>query len=282
MWTEASRIQHAPREERYPSDLTDAEWVIVEPMIPPPRRGGRPRETSMREVMNAVRYVLRTGCQWRQLPKDFPPRSTVYNYFWAWTRYGVLDRMHHALLVKLREAEGREASPSAAILDTQAVKATEKGGRTRDPVGYDAGKKTKGIKRNALVDTIGLLLGIEVIPASVQDRDCAAGLIRTTRRLFPWIAKVFADGGYAGPKLKAAMANQPVDLEIVKRTDKEGGFKVVRRRWVVERTFSWLRRNRRLMAHYEAVAIVAEGFAKLAMIAVMLKRLTKTTPFTAS
>jgi len=121
-----------------------------------------------------------------------------------------------------------------------------------------------------------------VIPASVQDRDCAAGLIRTTRRLFPWIAKVFADGGYAGPKLKAAMANQPVDLEIVKRTDKEGGFKVVRRRWVVERTFSWLRRNRRLMAHYEAVAIVAEGFAKLAMIAVMLKRLTKTTPFTAS
>ena len=148
----------------------------------------------------------------------------------------------------------------------------------RDPVGYDAGKKTKGIKRNALVDTIGLLLGIEVIPASIQDRDCAADLIRTTRRLFPWIAKVFADGGYAGPKLKAAMARRPVDLEIVKRTDKEGGFKVVRRRWVVERTFSWLRRNRRLMAHYEAVAIVAEGFAKLAMIAVMLKRLTEPTP----
>jgi len=128
MWTKEARIQHAPREERYPSDVTDAEWAIISPMIPPPRRGGRHRETDMREVMNAVRYVLRTGCQWRQLPKEFPPRSTVYNYFWEWTRYGVLDRIHHVLLVKVREMEGREASPTAAIIDTQAVKATEKGG----------------------------------------------------------------------------------------------------------------------------------------------------------
>lgn len=151
-----------------------------------------------------------------------------------------------------------------------------KRGVSRDPVGYDAGKKTKGIKRNAIVDTIGLLLGIAVIPAHIQDRDCAANLIRKTRRLFPWIAKIFADGGYAGPKLEAALAGQPVALEIVKRIDKEGGFKVVRRRWLVERTFSWLRRNRRLMAHYEALAIIAEGFAKLAMISVMLRRLTET------
>jgi transposase len=128
MWTKEARIQHAPREERYPSDVTDAEWAIIAPMIPPPRQGGRHRETDMRDVMNAVRYVLRTGCQWRQLPKNFPPRSTVYNYFWEWTRYGVLDRIHHMLLVKVREVEGREASPTAAIIDTQAVKATEKGG----------------------------------------------------------------------------------------------------------------------------------------------------------
>jgi transposase len=128
MWTKEARIQHAPREERYPSDVTDAEWAIIAPMIPPQRQGGRHRETDMRDVMNAVRYVLRTGCQWRQLPKDFPPRSTVYNYFWEWTRYGVLDRIHHMLLVKVREMEGREASPTAAIIDTQAVKATEKGG----------------------------------------------------------------------------------------------------------------------------------------------------------
>jgi len=131
MWTKEARIQHAPREERYPSDVTDAEWAIVAPLIPPQRQGGRHRETDMREVMNAVRYVLRTGCQWRQLPKDFPPRSTVYNYFWEWTRYGVLDRIHHMLLVKVREMEGREASPTAAIIDTQAVKATEKGGLRR-------------------------------------------------------------------------------------------------------------------------------------------------------
>ena len=131
MWTEVARIQHAPRKERYPSDLTDAEWAIIAPAIPPPRPGGRHRETNMREVMNAVRDVLRTGCQWRQLPKDFPPRSTVYHYFWEWTRYGVLDRIHHMLLVKVRELEGREASPTAAIIDTQAVKATEKGGLIR-------------------------------------------------------------------------------------------------------------------------------------------------------
>lgn len=128
MWSKEARELHKPRGGRYPSDLTDAEWAIMAPMIPPPRRGGRPRQTDMREVMNAVRYVLRTGCQWRELPKDFPPRSTVYNYFWEWSRYGVLDRIHHALLVRCREAEGRKASPSAAIIDTQSVKATEKGG----------------------------------------------------------------------------------------------------------------------------------------------------------
>jgi transposase len=128
MWTSEARLHHAPRTERYPSDVTDAEWRLIAAMIPPPRPGGRPRDTDMREVFNAVRYVLRTGCQWRQLPKDFPPRSTVYNYFWEWTRYGVLDRIHHALLVQCREAEGREASPSAAVIDTQTAKATEKGG----------------------------------------------------------------------------------------------------------------------------------------------------------
>ena len=128
MWTKEARIQHAPREERYPSDVTDAEWAIIAPMIPPQRRGGRHRETDMREVMNAVRYVLRTGCQWRQLPKDFPPRSTVYNYFWEWTRYGVLDRIHHVLLVKVREMEGRKASPTRRHHRYTAVKATEKGG----------------------------------------------------------------------------------------------------------------------------------------------------------
>ena len=144
MWTEEARKRYAPRKDRYPSDLTDAEWELIEPLIPNAQRGGRPRSTDMREVMNAVRYVLRTGCQWRQLPKDFPPRSTVYAYFWEWTRYGVLDRIHHALLMACREAEGREASPTAAIIDTQAVKATEKGGATKIRSAMTRAKKSKG------------------------------------------------------------------------------------------------------------------------------------------
>lgn len=149
-----------------------------------------------------------------------------------------------------------------------------KRGASIDPVGYDAGKKTKGIKRNAIVDTEGHLLAIEVIAANTQDRDCAADLIKQALRTYPRLRKLFADGGYAGPKLAGQLAGEPVEVEIVKRTDKDGGFKIIRRRWVIERTFSWLRRNRRLMAHYEALAMTAVRFVKLAMISVMLKRLT--------
>ena len=142
-WDDIARRQHNRDHLRYPSDLTDAEWALVAPFIPPARSGGRPRTTDMREVMNAVRYVLRTGCQWRQLPKDFPPRSTVYGYFWEWSRYGLLDRIHHALLVACREDEGREASPTAAIIDTQAVKATEKGAAAGIPLATMRARKSK-------------------------------------------------------------------------------------------------------------------------------------------
>jgi transposase len=150
-----------------------------------------------------------------------------------------------------------------------------KRGGSIDPVGYDAGKKIKGVKRNALVDTEGHLLSLEVIPANIQDRDSAASLIGMALQKYPRLKKIFADGGYAGPKLASQLVGLPVELDIVKRTDQDAGFKVVRRRWVIERTFSWLRRNRRLMAHYEALAMTAVGFAKLAMIGVMLKRLTE-------
>jgi len=128
MWTKKQREMHKPRSGRYPSDCTDDEWAIIEPMLPPEKRGGRKRETDMREVFNATRYIDRTGCQWRQLPKDFPPSTTVYRYFWDWTRYGVFDRIHQALLEKCREACGREAAPTAGVIDTQVAKATEKGG----------------------------------------------------------------------------------------------------------------------------------------------------------
>ena len=128
MWTDEQRKVHKPRVGRYPSDVSDEEWAIIEPMIPPARTGGRKRQTDVREVFNAIRYVDRTGCQWRQLPKDFPPHTTVYNYFWEWTRYGVLDRIHQTLMERCREDCGRESDPTAAIIDTQVAKATEKGG----------------------------------------------------------------------------------------------------------------------------------------------------------
>ena len=148
-----------------------------------------------------------------------------------------------------------------------------KRGKSRDLTGYDAGKKVKGIKRNALTDTIGLLLGIEVIPACVQDRDGAADLIKKTRRLFPFVSRVFADGGYSGDKLVTDLASQRVTLEIVKRTDKEGGFKLIRRRWVIERTFAWFGRNRRLAKDFENLTRIALAFVKLASIRFMLRRL---------
>lgn len=170
------------------------------------------------------------------------------------------------------------ARPHSSYHRYAGCESDRKRGISIDPIGYDAGKKTKGIKRNALVDTEGHLLSLEVIPANIQDRDCAAGLIEKALRKYPRLKKIFADGGYAGPKLASALFGLPVQIEIVKRTDTHGGFKVLRRRWVIERTFSWLRRNRRLMAHYEAVAMTAIGFAKLAMIAVMLKRLTQLMP----
>jgi transposase len=173
---------------------------------------------------------------------------------------------------------GPRALPDSSNHRYAGCESDRKRGASIDPVGYDAGKKTKGVKRNAIVDTQGHLLAIEVIAANTQDRDCAADLIKKALRKYPRLRKLFGDGGYAGPKLASALVGQPVEIEIVKRTDKDGGFKVIRRRWVIERTFSWLRRNRRLMAHYEAIATVAVNFAKLAMISLMLKRLTELRP----
>ena len=273
MWTKEARIQHAPREERYPSDVTDAEWAIIAPMIPPPRQGGRHRETNMRDVMNGAAYGMPMAAVAEKL-------SAALHRLQLLLGMDALRRARsHPPHAASEGARGRgpRGKPDRRHYRYTSCEGDRKRGPQRDPVGYDAAKKTKGIKRNVIVDTIGLLLGIAVIPANIQDRDCAANLIRKTRRLFPWIAKIFADGGYAGGKLKAALEGQPVKLEVVKRTDNEGGFKVVRRRWVIERTLSWLRRNRRLMAHYEAFAFIAEGFVKLAMICVMLKRLTEPT-----
>lgn len=276
MWTTENRKQYERKGLRYPSDLTDAEWSLIAPLIPPAKPGGRQRTVVIREIVNAIFYVLSTGCQWRALPTDLPPRSTVHEYLKLWEWDGTLERLHHALYVQARELAGKEASPTAAIIDSQSVKAAERGGATVDPVGYDAGKKVKGIKRHIVVDTLGLFLGGQIQPANVQDRDGALLVLKEVRRLFPFIEKIFADGGYQGQATATAVATLGQwELEVVKRSDQAKGFVVLPKRWIVERTFGWLGRCRRLAKHFENLTRMALAFLRLAMIRLMVRRLAR-------
>jgi len=222
-------------------------------------------------------YVLGTGCQWRAIPTIFPPRSTVHGYLMRWEWDGTLEKIHHALYVKTRELYEKEASPTVAIIDSQSVKAAERGGADLDPIGYDAGKKVKGIKRHIVVDTLGLLLNAEILPANIQDRDGASPLLKNVRRQFPFIEKIFGDGGYQGKATAAAVAALGHwELEIVKRSDLKV-FVVLPKRWIVERTFGWLGRCRRLAKHFECYARTALAFLRLAMIRLMARRLARAT-----
>ena len=269
-WTEITRRQYQRDGLRYASDTTASEWALIEPHLPAPAECGRPRETNMRDVVNAMFYIAQSGCQWRLLPKDFPPYSTVQRYFYAWRDNGVWQTIHHVLLMDVREAAGRNASPSAGVIDSQSVKTTESGG----PRGYDAGKKIKGRKRHLLTDTIGLPVAMIVHPADVQDRDGAPDLLARMRDAFPWLRHVFADGGYAGDKLKDALADLgDWTIEIVKRSDFAQGFVLLPRRWVVERTLAWLNRNRRLAKDVEATIESAVTWLYIASVKLMSRRL---------
>ena len=276
MWKPEHRIAAAARRGlRYPSDMSDAEWALVEPMIPPGRRGGRPRGVNLREVLNAIFYVLATGCQWQAMPKDLPPKSTAHHYFALWDWDGTLERIHYVLYVQCREQAGREASPTVAIIDSQSVKSAEKGGVSIDPPGYDSGKKIKGRKRHLLVDTEGLVLQVIVHAADIQDRDGGQLLLATLFGLFPFLRKLYADGGYQGPKFQEAVKRvlRRVKLEIVKRSDAVKGFVVLPKRWIVERTIGWLNRCRRLAKDWENLNRKALAFLRLASIRLMLRRL---------
>lgn len=271
-WTETARCEYRRKAPRYASDMTDREWALIKPFMPPPRRCGRRRTTDLREVVNAVLYIATTGCQWRMLPKDFPPHSTVQRYFYDWRDSGLWRTIRVALAMETRELEGREAQPTAGVIDSQTVKTTESGGIR----GYDAGKKINGRKRHAVVDTIGLMFGLVVHAADIQDRDGAPAVLASIRRSCPWLRHIFADGGYAGPKLRGALDRiGDWTVEIVKRSDIAKGFEVLPRRWVVERTFAWLGRCRRLAKDWEKSIASAEAWLNISHIRLTTRRLAR-------
>jgi putative transposase len=255
----------------YPTDLNDTEWNIIVQYLPEPKNTGRPRKHTWREILDAIYYVLRTGCAWRMLPHDFPAWQTVYHYFRLWRKEKRWEQINDQLRTQLRLQDGRDAQPSAAIIDTQAVKATETPGER----GYDANKKVNGRKRHLLVDTQGLVLTSVVHRANLQDNVAAPMVFEKAAAKFERLKLVWADGIYTGRLVEWVKDNYQWSLEIVKRLKGEKGFQVLPRRWVVERTFAWLGRYRRMSKDFEALPETSEATIYACMSHIMVRRLAR-------
>lgn len=260
----------AKQTKRYPSDLTDAEWERVQPFLPPVSRRGRRPTVDMREMLNAIRYVARSGGGWRMLPTNFGPWQTVYWWFRRFVRRLMFRTIHDIALMLDRERAGREASPTAGVVDSQTVKAPQ----APDGGGYDAGKKVKGRKRHIAVDTDGRLLMVNLSTADVQDAAGAEQIVQAVRKRWPWLKHLFADGAYDRGRLASLVAYRDFTLEVVRKLPDQKGFQVLPRRWVVERTFGWMTRWRRLVRDYEKRLDVSGAMINVAMGSLLLRRIS--------
>jgi len=271
-WNEADREKYAVVRDRYSSDMSDAEFVLIAPLLPAAKARGRKR-TDPRIILNALFYLIRAGCPWRLLPKDFPPFTTVQNQFYAWRDSGVWTQILAILVMAAREVEGRQAAPTAIVVDSQSVKTTEAGG----PRGFDAAKKVKGRKRQIAVDTIGLPITCQITTADVQDRDALEPVLKDVHRKSPFVTMAFVDSGYQGYEAqRAAFEASRIAITVVKRTDKQiKGFVVLPKRWVVERTFGWVNRARRLSKDFEATIESALAWLQIALSFLIIRRLAR-------